>query len=74
MIRKPVLHGMTRCDKMQDRLMCMEHNIETLRTRLTQVVDLRDAQGIRADHRTIVARLDESGRICIGEYFPRIHD
>ena len=44
---------------MQDRLMCMEHNIETLRTRLTQVADLRDAQGIRADHRTIVARLDE---------------
>ena len=39
--------------------MCVEHNIETLRTRLTQVVDLRDAQGIRRDHRTIVARLDE---------------
>ena len=39
--------------------MCMEHNIETLRTRLTQVADLRDTQGIRADHRTIVARLDE---------------
>ena len=37
----------------------MEHNIETLRTRLTQVVDLRDTQGIREDHRTIVARLDE---------------
>ena len=39
--------------------MCVEHNIETLRTRLTQVVDLRDTQGIRHDHRTIVARLDE---------------
>ena len=45
--------------QMQERLMCMEHNIETLRTRLTQVADLRDAQGIREDHRTIVARLDE---------------
>ena len=39
--------------------MCVEHNVETLRTRLTQVADLRDAQGIRRDHRTIVARLDE---------------
>ena len=45
--------------QMQERLMCVEHNIETLRTRLTQVVDLRDTQGIRQDHRSIVARLDE---------------
>ena len=45
--------------EMQARLMCMEHSIETLRTRITQVADLRDAQGIRADHRAIVARLDE---------------
>ena len=37
----------------------VEHNIETLRTRLTQVVELRDTQGIRQDHRAIVARLDE---------------
>ena len=46
---------------LRSRLMCVEHNIETLslRTRLTQVVDLRDTQGIRHDHRTIVARLDE---------------
>ena len=44
---------------LQRRLMCVEHNIETLRTRLTQVVDLRDTQGIRQDHRAIVARLDE---------------
>ena len=41
---------------LRSRLMCVEHNIETLRTRLTQVVDLRDAQGIRQDHRAIVAR------------------
>ena len=44
---------------LQRRLRCVEHNIETLRTRLTQVVDLRDTQGIRRDHRAIVARLDE---------------
>ena len=44
---------------LRGRLMCVEHNIETLRTRLTQVADLRDSQGIRQDHRAIVARLDE---------------
>ena len=44
---------------LQSRLRCVEHNIETLRTRLTQVVDLRDTQGIRQDHCAIVARLDE---------------
>ena len=44
---------------LQGRLRCVEHNIETLRTRLTQVIDLRDTQGIRRDHRAIVARLDE---------------
>ena len=44
---------------MQERLMCVEHNIETLRTRVTQVADLRDAQGIRRDQDTIVARLNE---------------
>ena len=38
--------------QLQSRLMCAEHNIETLRTRLTQVVDLRDTQAIRQDHRT----------------------
>ena len=44
---------------MQERLMCVEHNIATLRTRVTQVADLRDAQGIRRDQNTIVARLNE---------------
>ena len=38
---------------------CMEHNLETLRTRVTQVADLRDAQGIREDHRAIIARINE---------------
>ena len=31
----------------------------TLRTRVTQVADLQDAQGIREDHRAIIARLNE---------------
>ena len=34
-------------DCMRDRMFAMEHNLDTLRTRLTQVADLRDAQGIR---------------------------
>ena len=46
-------------DQMRDRVYAMEHNLETLRTRLTQVADLRDAQGIREDHRAIVAQLNE---------------
>ena len=46
-------------DQMRDRVYTMEHNLETLRTRLTQVADLRDAQGIRQDHRDILARLNE---------------
>ena len=46
-------------DCLRDRMFAMEHNLDTLRTRLTQVADLRDAQGIRADHRDIIARLNE---------------
>ena len=46
-------------DRLRDRMFAMEHNLETLRTHLTQVADLRDAQGIRADHRAIIARLNE---------------
>ena len=33
-------------DRLRDRVCAMEHNLETLRTRLTQDADLRDAQGI----------------------------
>ena len=32
-------------DSLRDRMLAMEHNLDTLRTRLTQVADLRDAQG-----------------------------
>ena len=46
-------------NQLRDRVYAMEHNLETLRTRLTQVADLRDAQGIREDHRAIAARLNE---------------
>ena len=46
-------------DRLRDRLFAMEHNLETLRTRVTQVADLRDAQGIREDHRAIIAQLNE---------------
>ena len=46
-------------DCLRDRVMAMEHNLDTLRTRLTQVADLRDAQGIREDHRAIIERLSE---------------
>ena len=46
-------------DCLRDRVIAMEHNLATLRTRLTQVADLRDAQGIREDHRAIIARHNE---------------
>ena len=46
-------------DSLRDRMLAMEHNLDTLRTRVTQVADLRDAQGIREDHRDIIARLNE---------------
>ena len=62
---------------LQRRLRCAEHNVETLRTRLTQVVDLRDTQGIRRDHRTIVARLDEveeyASARTFREFMTKIH-
>ena len=58
--RRVHVHMKTRwMDQLRDRVRAMEHNLETLRTRLTQVADLRDAQGIREDHRAIVARLNE---------------
>ena len=46
-------------DCLRDRVMAMEHNLDTLRTHLTQVADLRDAQGIREDHRAVIERLNE---------------
>ena len=46
-------------DRLRDRVSVMEHNLETLRTRVTQVADLQDAQGTREDHRAKIARLNE---------------
>ena len=46
-------------DCLRDRVIAMEHKLDTLRTRVTQVADLQDAQGIREDHRAILARLNE---------------
>ena len=46
-------------EQLRDRVRTMEANLETLRTRLTQVADLRDAQGLREDHRALIARLTE---------------
>ena len=40
--------------ELRDRVCTMEANLETLRTRLTQVADLRDAQGIREDDRALI--------------------
>ena len=49
-------------EQLRDRVYTMEHNLETLRTRLTQVADLRDvrdAQGIWEEHRALATRLTE---------------
>ena len=46
-------------DSLHERMLAMEHNLDRVRTRVTQVADLRDAQGIREDHRDIIARLNE---------------
>ena len=46
-------------EQLRDRVCTMEANLETLRTRLTQVAGLRDAQGLREGHRAVVARLTE---------------
>ena len=46
-------------DCLRDRVIAMEHNLDTLRTRVTQVADLRDTQGIQEDHRAMLARLNE---------------
>ena len=37
----------------------MQANLETLRTRLDQVADLRDAQGLREGQRTLTTRIAE---------------
>ena len=46
-------------EQLRDRVCTMEANLETLRTRLTQVADLRDAQGLREGQRALITRLTE---------------
>ena len=46
-------------EQLRDRVSTMEVNLETLRTRLTQVADLRDAHGLREGQRALIARLTE---------------
>ena len=50
----------------------MEANLETLRTRLTQVEDLRDAQGIREDHRALAETYRGRG-MRFSAYSSRVH-
>ena len=63
-------------DRLHERMSVMEHNLDTLRTRVTQVADLRDAQGIREDHRAIIARLNEVEECAtvhtLREFMPKI--
>ena len=64
-------------EQLRDRMYTMEHNLETLRTRLTQVADLRDAQGIWEDHRALVTRLTEVEECAsvhtLREFMSKIH-
>ena len=46
-------------DQLREQVYTMEHNIQTLRTRVTQIADLRDAQGLREGQRALTARLAE---------------
>ena len=64
-------------EQLRDRVFCMKQNLETLRTRLTHVADLRDAQGIREDHHALVARLNEVEECAsvhtLREFMTKIH-
>ena len=46
-------------EQLRDQVSTMQHNLETLRTRVAQVADLRDAQGLREGQRALTARLTE---------------
>ena len=77
MIRRQVSAHEEPIEQLRDRVRTMEHNLETLRTRLTQVADLRDAQGIREDHRALVTRLTEVEECAsvhtLREFMSKIH-
>ena len=46
-------------EQLRDQVSTMEANIQTLRTRVTQIADLRDAQGLREGQQALTARLTE---------------
>ena len=45
--------------RLDKNLFTMQEHLETLRTRIGQVADLRDAQGLREGQRTLSTRLTE---------------
>ena len=45
--------------QMRQQMSTMQANLETLRTRVGQIADLRDAQGLREGQRALTARLTE---------------
>ena len=46
-------------EQLRDQMSTMQANMETLRTRIGQIADLRDAQGLREGQRALTARLTE---------------
>ena len=54
----------------------MQANLETLRTRVGQIADLRDAQGLREGQRDLTARLTDmeecTSKETLGELMNRI--
>ena len=61
-------------DQLCDRVRTMEANMETLRTRLTQVADLRDAQGLREGQRVLTHQTHRDRGMRFRAYSQRIHD
>ena len=58
MIGKAVAHEEP-IEQLREQASTMEENIQTLRTRVTQIADLRNAQGLREGQRALTARLTE---------------
>ena len=46
-------------EQLRDIMRAMQANLETVRTRVSQIADLRDAQGLREGQRALTARLTE---------------
>ena len=61
-------------EQSRDQVSTMQHNLETLRTRVAQVADLRDAQGLREGQRALTARTHKDGRVRLSADSSRIHE